>query len=110
MQPQGAFLPRGATQITVASTATLAVTASAQQVTIPTVGTDGGSIRIMNSGTQVVFFLYGNLAVTTSGAAMGVPLLPNTVETFGVGPNVTQLSAIAAATGSTLYITAGDGL
>ncbi|CAB4188172.1 hypothetical protein UFOVP1165_65, partial [uncultured Caudovirales phage] len=63
----------------------------------------------VNTGTQTIHWLYGNVAVTTTGAAMGVPMLANTVETFTVPAGITQLSVIAAAVGSSLYVTVGDG-
>lgn len=110
MQQQYPFQPSGAGQITVASSTTIAVTASAQQVTIPVVSSNGMTMRLANIGTQTVFWLYGNLAVTASGTAMGVPVLANTVETFTVPAGITQLSVIAAAVGSSLYVTVGDGM
>lgn len=107
MQQNYPFQPRGAAALSATqNTANIAVTAAAQQIPLPLVPAEGGTMRLVNSGNQVIFWLYGNLAVTT---ANGVPMLPNTVETFSTPPG-TQLSVIAAATGSTLYVTIGDGL
>lgn len=109
MQQDFPFAPTGAAQIAVASSVVIAVTAVAQQLTIPTPSSNGATMRLANVGTQVVHWLYGNLTVAATGAAMGVPLLPNTTETFAIPAGFTQLSVIAAAGGSSLYVTLGDG-
>lgn len=110
MQQNYPFQPRGANQISAVSTNSGAVTASATQITLPQTAAEGGTMRLVNSGPNTVFFLYGNVAVTASGTAMGVPLLPNSAESFSLPGNVTQISVIAATTGNTLYVTMGDGI
>lgn len=92
---------------TAASTTALAVTGSNQALTMsPATGSDGGTMRIANIGTQTVFIALGTV---TSSVTTSMPMLANTVETFSLPGAVTTLSVIAAATGSTLYVTVGQG-
>ena len=67
-------------------------------------GDAGRSVRLVNSGTAVIFWRYTSAA--TTGAS--VPLLPNSVEVFDLPGGVTAIHAIGAA-GSTLYATPGFG-
>lgn len=96
----------GADQFIGGSTANLAVTASDQTVTVTqTIPAKGCQARLVNSGTQVVFFRFDGTTVTVNN---GIPLLPNTVEVFDIMLGA-SIHAIAAATGSTLYVTLGYG-
>lgn len=93
---------------TAANTSNIVVTTVNQTFTLsPSVGADGGTIRLANIGTQIVFVVMGtvNSSVTTS-----MPMLPNSVETFSMPGGLFTLSVIAPATGSTLYCTIGIGL
>ena len=104
MLPASPFQPVGG----VANTSTIAVTASNQPLTLsPAVGSDGGSIRIANVGTQTVFLAFGTgtASVTTS-----MPIPAGGVEVFSCPGGLSTLSVIAAATGSTLYATPGTGI
>lgn len=83
-------------------TVNLAVTATAQDLAL-TAGL--GTIRIANVGNQTVFIHFGD----TATVANGIPLLANSAEVFAKGA-VNSLSAIAAGTGSTIYVTTGDGV
>lgn len=87
------------------STLNLAVTAASQSITVPTPRNGNGmTMRIVNSGTQTVFYnINGAAAVATS-----IPILPNTVETFWLPPDAITVRFIAAATGSTVYLTIGE--
>jgi len=107
MQQDFPFQPRGATGTTPTANASLAVTASVQQITIPTVSNDGGTMRIVVSGTQEIAWSYG----VSSGLSLsnGVSMLANTVESFAIPGGITQLSVVAAATGSTIRVHVGDG-
>lgn len=99
-----AFRPQG-----VNNTVNLAVTAASQLLAIPNTAQGTRSVRVVNSGTQTVFLDF----VTTTGTAVAttsMPVLANTVEVFTFGNDVTHITAIAAATGSTIYITPGEGL
>jgi hypothetical protein len=89
------------------STTNGAVTASSAQITLPAIGSDGGSLLLTNIGTQTVFIAYGNV---TASVTTSMPLLAASAQTISVPGGVTQLSVIAAATGSTLYCTAGRGV
>ena len=107
MQQNYPFQPRGAVGTTPAGQTSIAVTAAVQQLTLPPVPAEGGSMRLVNAGTQTIYWSYGvSASLSTSN---GVPMLPNTVETFSVPGGTTQLSVIAGATGSTLIATVGDG-
>jgi hypothetical protein len=99
MQQQYSFKPRGN-----GNTVNLAVGVAAANVPLTTLPAEGGTVRLVNSGTQTVFIAFG----ATATVAAGMPMLGNTVETFTLAPTDT-ISAIASATGSTLYATVGDG-
>lgn len=60
-----------------------------------------------NTG-NVISWCYGNNANLTG--TNGCIQLCNTVEIFGIPQGVTQISCVAGATGSTLFIVIGDGL
>jgi len=93
---------------TAANTSNIAVTASNQTFTLsPTVGSDGGTVRLANIGTQTVFVAMGTVTSTTTTS---MPVLANSIETFSLPGGVNTLSVIAAATGSTLYATIGQGI
>lgn len=93
------FLP--ADQLTV----NLAVTGSAQSLTVGAVPAGRTAVRVACIGTETVFARWGGAA--TTGASM--PILANTVEVFDLPEGVTTLSFIAADTGSTVYVTPGNG-
>lgn len=99
------MVPRGSDQIAAAGTVALAVTGSAQAMTLPNFPSGPRLVRLVNAGNQVVHFVFGNLAVTTSGTALGIPILANTELIVEVPGSATQISAIAATTGSILYAT-----
>lgn len=107
MQQGYPFQPRGASGTTPTANASLAVTASVQQITLPAVPAEGGTMRIVVSGTQEIAWSYG----VSSGLLLtnGVTMVANTVESFTIPGGVTQLSVIAAATGSTIRVHIGDG-
>lgn len=107
MQQDFPFQPRGATGTTPAANVSLAVTAAVQQITIPPVPAEGGTMRIVVSGTQEIAWSYG----VSSGLSLsnGVAMLANTIESFSIPGGVTQLSVVAAATGSTIRVHVGDG-
>ena len=91
-----------------ANTVQLAVTAVSQPFpALPAGGVlEYNELRVVNIGTQTVFL---NLRGATAALATDMPILPNSVENFAVGEGY-SVSAIAAAVGSTLYITWGEGL
>lgn len=86
------------------SSQTLAVTGSSQALTLPT-PQGNRTIRILTNGSVPVFWKYG----TGAAVATSTPILPNTVETFFLPNDVTQISFIAGGTGTTIYITVGQG-
>lgn len=85
------------------SSQTLAVTGSSQALTLPT-AIGNRTIRIVTSGSVTIFWKYG----TGATVAASTPMLPNTVETFFLPNDVTQISFIASGTGTTVYITIGQ--
>jgi hypothetical protein len=90
------------------ATVSLAVLTTSATVAVSpaTVGTR--TVRIFNSGTNIVFINFGpSTAIATLANSM--PMLPNSVETFYFHNDWTLVAAIAGATGNTLYITAGEG-
>lgn len=102
MQQQYPFQPIAGA----ATTLNIAVTASNQEFTLPVPPADGCTVRLVNVGSQTVFWAYGSV---TAAVAKSTPILPNTVEVFTLPGGVTAIGVIAAATGSTLYATVGEG-
>lgn len=93
---------------TAASTTALAVTASNQTLTLsPNGGSMTRSMRIAVIGTQTVFIALGTV---TSSVTTSMPILANSVEVFTLPAGLTTLSVIAADTGSTIYVTVGEGV
>lgn len=93
-----------------AQTQNLAVTATAQTITLNyPIGTN--AIRVCNVGTQTVFFVVNdsqsaNVATITTST----PIPAGNTEVFTLGQGALNVSLVAAAVGSTLYITQGEGL
>jgi len=96
------FIPR--------STANVAVTGTAQDLTLPTSTStpEQGLKQIVLTavGTQTVFFRWDGTTVTVSN---GMPVLANSQFVISVPVATTALSVIAAAPGSTAYATLGAG-
>lgn len=91
-------------------TANLAVTASSQTLAIPAgVGVGTPAVRVANVGTQTIFIDFG-LSTGTASTSTSMPILANTVEVFSIVNDVTHLAVIAGSTGSTVYLTVGEGL
>ena len=93
-----------------AGTVNLAVGAGSTNVAIASaVVNEQIDLRIANVGSQVVFVRIGSTNAVVAVAATDIPILPNTVELFRGGGVPLFVAAIAAAVGSTLYITPGRG-
>ena len=90
-------------QVKLESTQSLAVTGSSQSITLGAYN-GNASIRIVVVGTQTVFWNYDAAAAT----ATSTPMLANTIETFFLPAGTTTIRFIAAATGSTVYVTVGE--
>ena len=86
-------------------TVNIAVTATSQALAL-TAGT--GNVMLTNTGSQTVFIKLGDSAITVT-VANGYPLLANSTQSFTKG-SATHCAAIAAATGSTMYATSGEGV
>lgn len=93
-------------------TSNIAVTA-VNQVIVPAPDANQNEVafRIANIGTQVIFILVAARGQPSPVAtvANGIPILANTVETLTLPPNP-QIGVIAGATGSTMYVTPGEGV
>ena len=88
------------------TTTNVAVTATSQTLTLPNVPMEGASLRLVVVGTQNVFVAYGSV---TSSASTSMIILANSSEMFSIPGGVSQISVIAANTGSTIYATVGYG-
>lgn len=108
MQQNYAFQPRGASGTTPNAQTNIAVTASVQQLTLPPIPQEGGSMRIVVDGTSNIAWSFGVSSGLTIGN--GVHMLANTVEAYSIPGGVTQLSVIGASTGSTMRVIIGDGM
>lgn len=97
-----AFRPLAATQ-------NIAVTASAQTQTL-NYNLGVFAVRFCNIGTQTVFILVGESSQTAATVTNAVPIPSGQTEIFTFSAGTTTFSVIAAATGSTLYTTVGEGL
>ena len=95
------FSPSGAT-------ANIAVTATTQNEAIPIIGTGSTTIRVHVGGSQDVFLEFGDSNVVATLAA-SMPVGAGHTEVFGLPPSATHYAVIAASTGSTLYVTPGNG-
>lgn len=102
----GSFAPYGANTSTPTAQAALAVTASAQALTLP-VYPQANQVRIAVIGTDPVAWAYGNATGLT--LANGVPMIGNSVETFTLPQGTTQMSFISSGTASTVRVVLGEG-
>lgn len=91
------------------NTANIAVTGASQVLAVPVAGQGTRSIRVLNSGTQIIFIVFG-ISTSTAAVATAMPILANSAEIFTLPNNVTHVAVIASATGSTMYITVGEGV
>lgn len=106
--PPFPFQPRAANQTPPACQANIVTTAAVQQITLPGGPYDSETTaRIVNDGGDGLSWAYGSQAGLT--VANGCYMLPNTVESFMIPPQVTQFSVIGKAGGSTFRVIVGDG-
>lgn len=98
-----AFRPLAATQ-------NIAVTASSQTQTFNySLGTF--AVRYCNVGTQTVFVLPSESSIPTAATVTNaIPIPSGQTEIFTSATGTINFTVIAAATGSTLYTTVGEGL
>jgi len=69
----------------------------------------GYSLRLAVVGTVPMQVAVGTSSSLSTTSASGFAIIGNTEKTIAVNPNVTYVSQISGATGSTLFITAGEG-
>jgi len=91
------------------STVNIVVTASNQVLAVNATPLGNRSVRIANIGTQTIFVAFG-ISTTTASVTGSMPILPNTVETFFMRNENTHIAVIASSTGSTMYVTTGEGI
>ena len=96
-------------QLQGANSATLAVTGTTGRVAVPVSGIGFRSLRIANAGTQTIFVNFGTSTVNAV-IANDMPILAGSVEVFLLPPDITHVAAIASTTGSTMYLTVGEGV
>ncbi len=96
------------------STFAVTVTGSSSTAVQATSTQNASNYLLTNVGTQTVWVV---MSATSPGAAVipvpgtpqnAIPILPNTYKVVAGSPNAWFVT-IAASTGSTLYITPGDG-
>lgn len=91
-------------------TVNLVVGTASTSLAVPDVPFGTRALRIANIGTQVVFIELTTGTAIAASLTTSVPLLPGSVEVFTLANDITHVATIAAATGSTLYITYGEGM
>lgn len=89
------------------ATVNLAVIATTATVAVSPTGAGSRTVRIFNSGTNVIFINFGPSTVIAT-LTNSMPILPNSVETFYFHNDWTHVAAISGATGNTLYVTTGE--
>lgn len=95
---QNPFTPAGTVTISVSSsnvTTALSKATNAVMISAP-------------AGGAVAFIKFGTSSVTA--AVTDTPILPGSVQTFSVAPQVTHVGAITASSTQTLYATSGEGV
>ncbi len=93
-----------------ADTQNVVVTGTAQTLTLNyQIGTN--AMRVCNIGTQTVFFFINDTtSAKTATVSAAMPIPAGNTEVFTLGNGAINLSIIASTTGSTLYVTQGEGL
>lgn len=90
------------------ATTNVAVLTTVASITVSPVSIGNRTVRLLNSGTNVIFVSFGDTTATAT-LANSMPLLPNSAETFYFHNDWTTIATISAATGNTLYATMGEG-
>lgn len=85
-----------------------AVTISPETISLAgKVSDKDGAVRLANIGTATIFVTLDGTTPTVNNA---IPMLANTVEAFSMPVGKLDVKHIAAAAGSTLYVTPGRGI
>lgn len=90
------------------NTINLAVTATSQNIALTQGGVGTSTVRVVNVGTNLIFFLLGKDNTVVVSATNGVPILPNSSETFLVPNDCLYIAVISSAVGNTAYFTTGE--
>jgi hypothetical protein len=94
-----------------ADTASVAVGTTTAAFLIPGLPRGTCSVRVANSSAGLVYLGFGESAAQASAAAtvaIGMPMLPNTVETFQIRAGTTHVAIIGAEVTGKLHVTAGE--
>lgn len=90
----------------VGASTSISATTSSASAAITGVPRGTSTVRIVNSGTVVVFLKFGTSGVTA--AVTDMPMLGGTVETFQIRNDITHVAAITSSGTATVYITSGE--
>ena len=107
MQQNYPFQPRGASGTTPNSQATLSISSSVQQITLPPVPAEGCSMVVVVDGNSNVAWSFG----ASSGLTInnGMFQQSNTTQSYSLPGGVTQLSVIGSASAGIFRVNVGDG-
>lgn len=87
----------------------ISVTASSVTWPItPSTASSAGSIRIVNSGTSILYFTIGDTDSVTTSASTGIAMLPNTAETFYIRTGNRFIALMGSSAGNTAYVSFGE--
>ena len=90
------------------NTVSAATTASSQALQINATPIGNRTIRIANVGNQTIFVSFG-LSTVTASTATSTPIQAGSVETFFIRNETSHVAHIAGSTGSSIYVTIGEG-
>lgn len=90
------------------ATVNLAATSSTGNVALTGVG-NGGTVRVLNNGSEAVFINFGTSSAVTATLAAGIPIPPGIPEAFCVPAGITHVAGITASGAATIYFTTGQG-
>ena len=107
MQQNYPFQPRGASGATPTAQTSIAISAAVQQLTLPPLPVEGGSMLVAVDGASNIAWCYGVSAGLTIGN--GVFMFANTKQVFSIPPGITQLSVIGATAAGVFRVVVGDG-
>ena len=97
------FFPTGGTQ-------SLAVTATSQVINLPAFGNPSRDLDVFVAGTQAVFLKFGQTgSAPTADTTTCLPVAAGQRIKLTVPANYRDLAVVAASTGSTVYVTPGNG-
>lgn len=107
MQQNFPFQARGTSSNPPVAQTTLSITAAVQQLTLPVVPQEGGTLRLCVDGAaNIAWSLNVTAGLTISN---GVFQFANTDVSYTIPGGITQISVIGSAAAGTLRAMVGDG-